>query len=172
MSPFQPLVSDPFGFAGNTFDILDSTVGSVQAGANEAIYYRVTRGGQVLATKIAIRVLAQAGNISVGVYSSSGSGRSAVPGVLKATSGAVACPAVGYAEVALVTPTTVSQGDWLAWSADGVVAQLNGFNTGGATNNISQGLGARSTAVAHPLQNPAANLNVLEGRIVYMLAIP
>lgn len=113
---YVPL-SDPFlslGLGPITSDPATCSIGGLNA--NRAVYMRCMGSGTI--TKIGLQIQTQAGNICVGVYANSGSGRSSVPGARQATSGSVACPASGYAEVSLGGSVTVNHGDWLALVAD------------------------------------------------------
>lgn len=89
-------------------------------------------------------------NISVAVYRNVGKGGDAKPGVRLATSGAVACPAAGYAEIALDKPVWVHQGDWLAISADGTTGTFQTLLAAGADSDLGKGRQYRQ-ASAHPL---------------------
>lgn len=84
--------------------------------ANRGEYVRIEGSGTI--TKIGIHVSTQAGNICVAVFANSGAGRAAVPGARKGTSGSVACPAVGYQEVALTGSVDVEDGDWFYFGSD------------------------------------------------------
>jgi hypothetical protein len=128
---------------------------AVWSGANRCIFTRVTEGG-VTISKIAIDVLTASGNISVAVYQNSGAGRAAVPGTRLATSGAVACPATGYREVALGSSVRVEKGDWLAMSCDNVTASFTRLihPTG---SDITLGL-IRRQDTAHPAPSPVGTL--------------
>lgn len=90
------------------------TVGSSLNGGAVAgcgYFARVQQGGSV--SKIGIQVLAQAGNLCVAVYRGGGVGSNRRPSALVATSGSVACPAPGYAEINLGTTVQVEPGDFL-----------------------------------------------------------
>ena len=114
-----PASSDPAAAAGN--------VGLPFA--NRTYFYRSV-GAAGVCSKIGAEVAAQAGNVCLAVYSSVGAGRAARPDVRKATTGAVACPAVGYVELALDAPVNIAAGDWLAIGVDGAASGFMGF--GGA----------------------------------------
>lgn len=80
-------------------------------GANRSWFREVLVKTPILASKMAIGVTAQAGNVCLGIYSEAG--------VLLATTGSVACPAVGYAEISLTSPIVLQKGRYyLAISAD------------------------------------------------------
>jgi hypothetical protein len=115
----------------HTSALLSGLLAMVGFGANQALYFRALSSGRI--TKIAVQVGVQSGNICVGVHANTGQGRSAAPGARRATSGSVACPAPGYAEVALGAAVDVRAGDWLAVSADNVTVTL----AASATTSVS-----------------------------------
>lgn len=124
---------------------------------NRCAFLRVFSGGSI--SKIGMHVTTSTGNISVAVYSNTGTGASAVPGTRLATSGAVACPAVGYAEVSLGATITVAIGDWIAISADAASAFRSMGNSLIASN---LGLGTclyKETAHPAPASNPTTLLS-------------
>jgi hypothetical protein len=96
--------------------------------ANDARFVRVLAGGTI--SKVGLQVEVSSGNISVGVFRKTGAGRTAGPGSRVATSGAVACPAVGYAEVSLGASVDVEPGDYLALSCDNTTASFMSTNPG------------------------------------------
>jgi len=104
--------------------------------ANRCIFSRVITGG-IEISKIGLEIGVSAGNISVAVYANTGVGRAAKPITRVATSGAVAAPATGYAEVILDAPVTVYPGDWLALSFDDATLSVNKVSnaTGSALNS-------------------------------------
>lgn len=120
--------------------------------ANQARGARVTAGGTI--TKIGIQVTVQSGNICVGVYTNTGSGRDARPAVLRISSGSVACPAVGYAEVSLGGSVALLAGEWFAFAADNATAA---FVLTGGSATVSELMNGVSyiQAAAFPLPNPA-----------------
>lgn len=89
--------------------------------ANNCYYVRVFGTGVI--TKIRVIVGTSNGNIGVAAYDNSGTGVSAVPNSRQATSGSVACPAAGAADVSIGATVTVGLlGHWFALSASGVTA--------------------------------------------------
>ena len=133
--------TDPFGFV-YTIDprMIASSAANVGA-ANRAIYMRVTgcNVAGVSITKVGFQVGTSSGNVDVGVFANSGSGRSAVAGSRTRNAGSTACPAGGYAEVSLSASATVNPGDWLALAIDNQTATL-GNCTFGHVSNIQSGL--------------------------------
>lgn len=123
--------------------------------ANTAIYSRVRDGGPI--SKVGLRVLTNGNNVSVAVYRNQGSGRDAKPAVRLATSGAVVCPAVGYAEIALDKSVWVHQGDWLALSCDGTTGTFATLLAAGADSDLGKGRQFRQ-ATAHPLPATPSSL--------------
>jgi len=125
------VVETPWGFPYTVRpDTANGTTNvTVPDGANRCVYHRVTDGGAV--TLVWLWVGVSSGNISVAFYRNSGAGRAAVPGALIVSSGSVACPTAGYAEIALSGgPYAITPGDWIALAADNVTAA---FRTAPAT---------------------------------------
>jgi hypothetical protein len=141
-------------------------VAVVGTSANTALYYRVRDGGTI--TKVALEVTTSSGNISVGVYSNTGVGRSAAPAAQKATSGAVACPAIGVAEVTLTASVRVEPGDWLAISADNSTAAFRSALTAEQTTALGNGL-CYKQATAHPLPATPSSLSGISGRNILLV---
>jgi nitrous oxidase accessory protein NosD len=111
--------------------------------ANSTRFYRVIEGGTVSALRVNVGV--QSGNIAVAVYANSGSGLSSTPGTRLATSGSVACPAVGVQDVALGSTVVLAVGDWVAFGCDNATATFSGMS-GGGDGNVSAGqAGTQST---------------------------
>ena len=74
---------------------------TVPNGPNHAVYHRLIDGATV--TKIYYWAAVASGNVSVAFFSSTGTGRAAVPGSRLVTSGAIPCPAAGYIETTVAT---------------------------------------------------------------------
>lgn len=120
----------------------NSVVGS------NAFYYRSYDGGDI--SSVGTHVNSSSGNISVAVYTNSGSGRAATPtGGRLATSGAVACPAAGFATVSLGGTVSPVAGDWLAISADNATATFRSLPDGFGASALGQGASFRESG-AHP----------------------
>lgn len=157
------------GIAGPTYPFACSitsiasvvSVGSVVS-ANLGRYYRSVGGGSHSA--LAVHVGTQNGNISLAAYTNSGTGRAGQPtGGQIATTGAVSCPASGYAEVALGSTVSINAGDWLAISANGTTATFYTAAPGSAvTSNLGLGLHFTQTS-AHPLPATPSSLTALTG---------
>lgn len=137
--------------------------------ANDTIYYRTKAAGLISA--IALHVGVQSGNISVSVHRNSGTGRSAVPGAQARTSGAVACPAPGFASIALASAVYVHPGDWLALSADNTTATFRAADTAGGASDLSLGVRYRQ-GTAHPTPATPASLQATGGRTVVLVGVP
>ncbi|WP_248240539.1 hypothetical protein [Microbacterium kunmingense] len=140
--------------------------------SNLIAFAAVTEGGRI--SKIALEVMVSNGNISVAVYRGAGGpGGALVPGARAATSGAVACPAVGYAEVSLGAAVDVEPGDFLALSCDNVTAVFAGLS--GTASSLQAGFYYRSVSVsAHPAPNPApsgANLTPSMNRVPLLVGV-
>ena len=136
--------------------------------ANQAIYARVLHGGTV--SKIGLQVTATSGNVSVAVYRNAGVGRGAVPGAQLATSGSVACPAVGYAEIALGSSVTLSPGDWIAVSADNATAAFQSLLSTAGDSGLGLGRQYRQ-ATAHPLPATPSSLVATRGQTHCLIGV-
>lgn len=156
---YPPISVDPRGAR-------PTDVAVVGTAANTALYYRVRDGATI--SKIALEVTTSSGNISVGVYANSGTGRAAVPSALKVSSGAVACPAAGVQEIALTAPIRVEPGDWLAISADNATAAFRSTITAEETSALGNGL-CYKQATAHPLPSAPASLTAITGRNILLV---
>jgi hypothetical protein len=129
---------------------------STGAGSNYCLYQRVIGSGTI--SKIGLWIKVSSGNISVAVYSNSGTGSAAVPTTRQATSGAVSCPASGYAEISLGASVAVNDGDWIAISVDNVTATFaSPLTDGGALNDFGKGV-QYAQASAHPAPSSAGTL--------------
>jgi len=124
-------------------------VGAAQAlsATNAAFFGRVTGAGTI--TKLAVHVGTSSGNISMAVYANSGVGLAAIPGARQDTTGAVACPATGYQEVALGGSVDVVAGMWFALSADNTTATFLPVAASTGITNLGKGFGM-SGATQHP----------------------
>jgi hypothetical protein len=159
-------LDDPLGIGFvSTLADLKGQAGTVVAQANQTYYYKVVSGGVV--GKVGLNVGVQSGDISVAVYANTGAGRTSAPGTQLATSGAVSCPAAGYAEVALDTTVTVARGDWLAISADNATVTFTGTTI--AASAIRDGQAWRTPA--HPAPSPAGTLST-SARHYALIGVP
>lgn len=141
--------------------------GAIPWGAvNGAVYLRST--GRGLITKIGLHVTTQSGNICVGVFRSTGIGRARVPDARAATSGAVACPTVGYAEISLGASVYVTEDDYLAMSCDNTTAAFQGAS--GNNSTLLSGL-SYSQATAHVLPANAASLTPTSFRLPHLVGV-
>lgn len=129
-------LGDPLGL-GFPYTVDPRIAGATQnvGAVNRAIYARVTGGGTI--TKIGLLVGTSSGNIDVGVFTSTGVGRSARPNVRLRSSGATACPTAGYAEVSLGGSVVVQSGDWLAIAADNTTATFGAISSPGASDLVA-----------------------------------
>lgn len=122
MARTQPTLNDPIAWGlVVTVDPRVSQAAAVWPGANRGIYLRTMNGGTI--SKVAFEVGTASGNISVAAYANTGTGLTAAPtGAPLSTSGAVACPATGLAQVSLAATVTIGPGDWLFLSCDNTTA--------------------------------------------------
>lgn len=136
--------------------------------ANRAYYMRVWGGAQTI-SKIGLHVGTSSGNVCVGVYRNTGSGRSARPDTRAATSGSVAAPTgTSYSEVSLTGSTTVYPGDWLAFAADNTSVTASSITI----NNSSMYDGIvhmQDTAFPLPATATPASTN---NRAVWLVGVP
>lgn len=110
----RAMTQDPALLAVNAAQNLD--------GANNA-FYMLAAVGAASVSSIEIYVGTSSGNISVGIFGSTGTLRSRRPNSRRATSGAVACPAAGYASISLGATISVTAGsDWFGLSTDNSTA--------------------------------------------------
>lgn len=116
-----------------TVDPLTTAAVTNHPTANATIFNRVHGSGSI--SKIAIQIGVASGNVAVAVYANSGTGRAAVPSTRRATSGSIACPSSGYAEVSLgATVAVESMADWFAFGADNTtVTAMRGTNFGSSS---------------------------------------
>lgn len=137
-------------------------------GANEAHYLRVLGAGTI--SKIGLHVTVSSGNISVAVFRGSGEGRNCAPTTRAATSGSVACPAVGYAEVSLGGSVTVGINDFLCLTVDNTTATFRCAD-GGFVTPSDTGKGLRyNQATGHPAPATATPTACL-GRVFVMVGV-
>jgi hypothetical protein len=131
------------------------------SGSNHTIYQRVMGAGSISAIGLWVKV--SSGNISVSVYSNSGVGAAAVPASRQATSGSVACPAAGYAEISLGSTVDVKDGDWMAISADNVTASFAcPLADSGVFNDWGKGIQCAQSS-AHPSPATPSGLSACLG---------
>jgi hypothetical protein len=160
--------NDPMaiGFTTN-YDITGSvSVAFTWPAANDALYTRLRSAGYAVSS-VDIDVGTASGNISVGYYTTSGSGQGAAPkGAQLATSGAVACPAAGYAAVSVGSTVTPRLVDWIAISCDNTTAEFMQAANGMSTT-LTQGLAALQTT-AHPLPATPGTLTAVATRYALM----
>lgn len=143
-----PTAQDPFGFGGLVLPVVNFGGTSVTAwpGANRGLFTRVLNGGSI--SKVRMEVGTASGNISVAAYASNGTGADALPsGAPLASSGAVACPASGRADVALGSTVSLAPGDWLFLSCDNTTATFRAL--GLTTAVLWPGIVSRQDS-AHP----------------------
>lgn len=130
--------------------------------SNRCYMYRCRGGGTI--TGITMRVLVSSGNISAGVVGSAGGVSN--PVTRRATSGAVPCPATGYA-VVTIPSTTVDPSDYLALSQDDGAATF----AAGPFGSISESftipyIGSGQTLFAsgaHPIPSTVTTTGTLQG---------
>lgn len=110
------VASNPFGWGVRPFTFLPSqSATAVTLNAVFCLWHRVIGGGPI--SKLGFQVGTQGGNIAVAVGRGVRGG--AGPTSLLATSGSVACPAPGYAEVALGASVNVNpETDWFCIAGD------------------------------------------------------
>lgn len=147
MARTQPSALDPIAWGlVVAVDPRVSQALAVWPGANRGIFLRTMNGGTI--TKVGFEVGTASGNISVAAYANTGTGLAAAPtGAPLSTSGAVACPATGLAQVALAAAVTIGPGDWLFLSCDNATATFSRCTP--STGAFNGGTAARQDS-AHP----------------------
>lgn len=164
--------ADPLGWG------ICTNVGPVVAGlaartlvANQANFYRLVGGG-VAITKGAVHVGTSSGNIGIAYYSNTGSGLSAAPGTLLASSGSVACPAAGYAPIALGATITPNAGDWVCVWSDNATATLLGPSANGFISTLFSGRAYRQSSVSGGPPATVGTLNAGQSLVVETVGVP
>lgn len=139
---------------------LDPRLNATAAAANTASrtsYMRV-QGMPLRIAKLATIVGGtQTGNICMAVFANTGSGTAARPGARKATTGSVACPALGEAVVPLLAAVDVVPGDWFALACDNATVTFPRFpavamGTAGMAFMAQENSAFPCPAVATPIQ--------------------
>ncbi len=156
----------PLGDFPRTFSTVVHGTGAGSV-ANRGEWVRAVGSGAI--TKLGIHVGVQSGNICVAVYANSGVGRDAKPAARKATSGSVACPATGYAEVALLASVAVEHGDWFFLAPDNTTATFT-ICSGTLTTAAANGL-AWWAAASFPAPDPAPALSSGFSRTPLMVGV-
>lgn len=138
-------------------------------GANRGIYLRAVGAGDI--SKVGLEITTSSGNISVAIYTGL-PGRNN-PGARKATSGAVACPTAGFAQVSLGGTVQVNEGDWFFLSADNTTALFRAMNNNfiGATGIGLGSCAYQNTAHPAPSGTPTVTDTVIVPAIL-MVGIP
>ncbi|WP_256789822.1 right-handed parallel beta-helix repeat-containing protein [Frankia sp. AvcI1] len=163
--------SDPPGYGIPANYPLPLTLGasaSTHGVANEARYSRVCGGATI--SKIRTRISVASGNVCVAVYNNTGSGLSASPANRQATSGSVACPAAGDADISLGASVAVSHGMWYGFNADNTTISLYGWN-GPSSSSLMSGQ-AYTAGSAFPLPSTASGLTANGFRQPLLVGVP
>lgn len=137
--------------------------------ANDCHYNRVYHGGQIDTIRIVVGV--SNGTISVAAYSSDGGTRSLnKPSARIATSGSVACPAAGGADVSIAATITLGHfTHWMALSASGTTATFRSANAVPAGWHMGVNW---AQATGHPAPNPAVPASSRASQAFTMVGIP
>lgn len=157
-----------FGYPATLDPITVRGTDSATLGAGECWYLRVSDGGVI--SKIGLEIVTSSGNISVAAYRNGGTGLAAVPATRLATSGAVACPTAGYAEISLGATITVNPGDWLSLSSDNGTAAFRCMLGGVLTSQLAAGRIYMQTS-AHPAPSPPGALAARLGRNILLIGV-
>jgi hypothetical protein len=144
-------------------DMAQAGSAGIPDGPNRAIYMRMLDAGAI--TYLWYQCSVASGNISLGLYGSSGTGRQAVPGNRYSTTGAIPCPAAGQIQTTIAGVTT-APGDWIAISADNTTCTFLMTNNTAQNNALVKGFNWYQ-ASAHPLPTTAAG-SVGSGRTYLM----
>jgi hypothetical protein len=127
----------------HTIDPRVGGIANAAATANRLDLQRVF-GGPLRISKLLINVGTASGNICLAVYSNTGTGTAARPDQLLGTTGSVACPAAGVAQVPLVAPVTVQPGMWFGIVSDNATATF-ARTLGGAYSPLTEPFSCRMT---------------------------
>lgn len=164
--------ADPLGWG------ICTNVGPVVVGpvartlvANQANFYRLVGGG-VAITKCRVHVGTSSGNIGVAYYSNTGTGLSAAPGALLASSGSVACPAAGVADIALGSTITPNVGDWVCVWSDNATATLLGPSASGFISTLFSGRAYRQSSVSGGPPTTVGPLSAGQSIVVETVGVP
>jgi hypothetical protein len=152
------------GLVSTVVMVADSTA-SIALGAGTTWVYRVTAGGTI--SKIRVGVQVSSGNICLQAFQNTGQGLTSGPGALYASSGPVACPATGTADIPLGANITVQVGDWLGFGCDNATATFAGVTGAGGT--ISAGQVCTVAAFPAPSFPAFAYAN---NRCVFLVGVP
>lgn len=163
--------NDPLGWGFPcTMDPLSAQNATSPGASGRINYYRVIGSGTI--SKIGLEVVTQSGNVCVAAYRGTGTGRSAAPAFQLATSGSVACPASGYAEISLGSSVTLQPGDWLAIAVDNGTATFRGDYSSGIVNNLWAGRSCYQTSGGFPAPATPSGLTVAMNRGVCLIGVP
>lgn len=166
--PYTPL-TDPLDFGFVVTPLYGTLLGSAAwATANKGMWMRCITGGSI--SSIRIHVLTQNGNICVAAYSGTGTGLARVPDARLATSGSVACPAVGAVDVALGATVTVAPGDFLYLGSDSATVAFYGLS-GGSASTLHNAMMLRAVA-SFPAPDPAPAVVADSFRAPLLIGVP
>lgn len=128
----------------STFDpAICNTADNVGSNMVQAMRVRCAGPADVTIDAIGLEVVASTGNIAVGIFRNSGTGRSAVPAATPvAYSTVAACPAAGYHEIALNTAIEPEPDDWYAIFISSATATFRCASAAAMTNDLLGGLAA------------------------------
>lgn len=128
--------------------------------ANDGHYLRAVDGGRGL-SKFIFQVGTASGNISVAAYKRSGKGAAAQPtGGQIVTTGAIACPASGYVEVAPGGSTfNIQAGDFIGLSSDGTTATVIAQLGMGSSTTLAFPGQSYLQITAHPLPSTPSSFS-------------
>lgn len=164
------------GGASDTWSIprtyaVGSSAAYAPVAASQTRYMRLLTGG-VPMSKVAVDVGVQSGNIAVAVYRNSGVGKAARPtGGRLATSGSVACPAVGYQEIDLGATIVPQPGDWVAIATDNATVTLLASSSTTVSSRMARGGSGMGTENVYP---PPVTPNIgawLAGAVYYLRGV-
>lgn len=157
-----------FPYTVNPANAPDPNNFTVPDGPDRAVYHRLIDGATV--TKAYYWAAVASGNVSLGFYSSSGTGRAAVPGTRLVTSGAIPCPAAGYIETS-VASTAIAHGDWIGISCDNTSAVFKSALPTAQNSLLTKGMNCYQYP-GHPLPSTPSGLTTGSGRLFVMGGVP
>lgn len=152
-----PVISDPFaqGIIGNVVPV-SPAIAAVAANANRMSYYRAV--GSATISNLELHVAVSSGNICIAALT--GPAGKSNPTAVLVSSGSVACPAIGFASVALGATVTLTQPTgWLSFGVDNVTASfLCAAGAGGSSAVSSLALGQEAGDGTYPQASPPSGL--------------
>lgn len=153
-----------------SFTAFGLAITSLNFGSPNRCFTVVNAGTSAAVTKIGFHVVTSLGNIDVGVISCTGAPAEGIPVTRKASTGSIACPAAGYAEVSLAV--TINRGDHFALANDTGTANFLSCNSGNYGSNFFKGMsGFADGGAAFPIASTLSAWSPTPQRVPIMKGI-